>query len=76
MWLNKIREHVWVHTHKEKNLLPSHTVLKFQWLRALWVVHLWSQAGSQHTEILPPTHHGWKKIEEFVHSTGIVTRPL
>ena len=64
MWLNKIREHVWVHTHEEKNLLPSHTALKLQWLRALWVVHLWSQAGSQHTEILPPTQHGWKKSED------------
>ena len=27
-WLNKIREHVWVHTHEEKYLLPSHTALK------------------------------------------------
>ena len=45
-WLNKIREHVWVHTYEEKNLLPSHTALKFQWLRALWVVHMWAQAGS------------------------------
>ena len=63
-WLNKIREHVWVHTYEEKNLLPSHTALKFQWLRALWVVHMWAQAGSQHTELLPPTQHGWKKSDD------------
>ena len=61
MWLNKIRKHVWVHTQEEKNLLPSHTALRFQWLRALWVVHMWSQACSQHTELLPPTQYGWKK---------------
>ena len=63
-WLNKIREHVWVHTYEEKNLLPSHTALKFQWSRALWVVHMWAQAGSQHTELLPPTQHGWKKSDD------------
>ena len=62
MWLNKIREHALI---KKKNLLPSHTALKLQWLRALWVVHLWSQAGSQHTELLPPNQHGWKKIEDI-----------
>lgn len=64
LWLNKIREHVWVHTQDEKNLLPSHTALKLQWLRAVWVVHMWHQAGSQHISTLPPTKHGWKQTND------------
>ena len=47
-----------------KHLLPSHTTLKLPWLRALWVVHMWSHAGAQHTELLPPTQHGWEKSED------------
>ena len=62
-WLNKIREHVWVHTHNEKYLLPSHTALKLQWLRAVWVIHMWSQAGTKQTiTLLKPEEYGWKKI--------------
>ena len=48
-WLNKIREHVWEHTQDEKYLLPSHTALRLQWLRTVWVVYMWVQAGSKQT---------------------------
>ena len=64
-WLNKIREHVWEHTQDEKYLLPSHTALRLQWLRTVWVVHMWAQAGSkQTTDLLPPENYGWKKDEK------------
>ena len=46
MWLDKIREHVWEQTQDEKYLLPSHTALKMQWLRTVWVIHAWEQAGT------------------------------
>ena len=25
---------------------------------------MWAQAGSQHTQLLPPTQHGWKKSDD------------
>ena len=61
-WLNKIREHVWVQTHEEKYPLPSHTALKQQWLRTVWVVHMWTQAGSKRNiDLLTLEQYVWKK---------------
>ena len=62
MWLDKIREHVWEQTQDEKYLLPSHTALKMQWLRTVWVIHAWEQAGTTPTiNQLKPEEHGWAK---------------
>ena len=53
-----------MHTHNEKYLLPSHTALKLQWLRAVWVVHMRSQAGNYSTN----TRGAWvEKIRWHLH---------
>lgn len=58
----KIREHVWEQTQEEKYLLPSHTALKLQWLRTVWIVHMWKQSGSEKSiQFLPPENYGWVK---------------
>ncbi len=65
LWLNRIREHVWVQTLDEKNLLPSHSALRLQWLRTVWIVHMWAQSGScQNVQLLIPEHYGWSKLED------------
>ena len=65
MWVDKIREHVWEQTQDEKYLLPSHTALKMQWLRTVWVLHAWKQAGTTHAiKLLTPEQHGWTKEQQ------------
>ena len=52
-WLDKIRAHVWEEVQNEYNLPPSHTALKLQWLRSVWILNMWSQSSSN------AVYHQW-----------------
>ena len=53
-----------MHTEDEKHLLPYHSALGLQWMRTVWIVHMWAQSGScQRITVLIPEHYGWTKLE-------------
>ena len=62
-WLDKIRAHVWEEVQNEYNLPPSHTALKLQWLRSVWILNMWSQSSSNEVTHLSPMDYGWNKSE-------------
>ena len=66
-WLNRIREHVWVQMLDKIIVLPSRSALHLQWLRTVWIVHMWVQLD--HIKLLIPEQCGWSKLHQNNHST-------
>ena len=60
-WLDHLRQTIWDRISFEDEMIPSLEALRYHWLRASWILHMWQQAQSNAMMLAPLHRHGWTR---------------